>query len=130
MQASSNLRAEGWLKCRFDAKDRIVYTDATFTVRSFGGEFEGFRLRLPPEAQLSKDDPRFRDLEPAAAGGGLGDVLHVRHDRTAEPVVAADRATRAACTDDPWKSRASKCWGGAAVRLYRSRSRRVAVSME
>ncbi|MBI1899731.1 MAG: hypothetical protein HYS13_01295 [Planctomycetia bacterium] len=82
VRASSELRVETLAKCRIDARDKVIYTDATLTVRSFGGPFEGFRVRLPPGAKLTKEDPQFDKIEPAAAG----DVLTVRHEKTTEPV--------------------------------------------
>jgi hypothetical protein len=82
VQASSELRVEALAKCRIDARDKVAYTDATLTVRSFGGPFESFRVRLPPGARLTKEDPQFEGIEPAATG----DVLTVRHEKTTEPV--------------------------------------------
>lgn len=44
------LEATGALLVRIDG--RSVNTDARLTVRSFGGQFDTFRVRLPPEAEI------------------------------------------------------------------------------
>ena len=40
----------------------LVRTDATLNVRSFGGEFDHFRVRLPPGVELLTDDARIARL--------------------------------------------------------------------
>ena len=65
------LEATGGLVARIDG--RSANTQAQLTVRSFGGEFDSFRVRLPPGAILwEATTPTTRVRGRAAAGGCQG----------------------------------------------------------
>jgi hypothetical protein len=87
------LEANGGLLARIDG--RSINTEAQLTIRSFGGEFESFRIRLPPGAiLLTTDQPEYtlHALSPKLTGDkGSQDasrpVVEVRlRSRTTGPV--------------------------------------------
>jgi hypothetical protein len=82
------LEATGGLVARVDG--RSVNTQAQLTVRSFGGEFDVFRVRLPRSATLlSGDTPEYtvKPIEETASDGPQAQVVEVRlRNRTVGPV--------------------------------------------
>ncbi len=103
IDVSSKLCAEGLLICRIDGRNRVVRTEARLLVRSFGGPFDHFRVRLPPGAKLvENDDPRVTPSRGNASGRNRGQIVDVRHDLTTEPVSLRLRTERSYNTpDDP-----------------------------
>src|SRR5690606_18688656 len=70
VESTPDLEAVGVLLSRVDG--RSVRTDATFTVRSSGGEyrFDSFRIRVPRGANLfPTEQPGVRFSGPVNAGG-------------------------------------------------------------
>jgi hypothetical protein len=85
------LEAMGALLARVDG--RSVNTEARITVRSFGGQFDTFRVRLPPEAELVGAAQAGVTIAPIAAEprkkneGAASKVIEVKLDRkTAGPI--------------------------------------------
>jgi hypothetical protein len=84
------LEATGGLITRIDG--RSLNTQAELTVRSFGGEFESFRVRLPPGAILLGSDSAEYTIHPVsepttARSEVRGRAIEVRlRNRTAGPV--------------------------------------------
>ncbi len=85
------LEAMGALLARVDG--RSINTEARITVRSFGGQFDTFRVRLPPEAELVGAAQAGVTIAPIAAEprkkneGAAGKVVEVKLDRkTAGPI--------------------------------------------
>jgi hypothetical protein len=85
------LEATGGLLTKIDG--RSINTQAQLTVRSFGGEFDTFRVRLPPGATLLTGDQPDYSIKPVSdggkpAGGAKGEIVEVRlRNRTVGPVV-------------------------------------------
>ena len=78
------LEAMGAFSTRIDG--RSVNTEARVTVRSFGGQFDEFRMRLPPGAELigaAQPGITISPLEetPAKGAANLGKIVEVKLDR-------------------------------------------------
>ena len=70
VKLSSALEATGLLLIKIDG--RSVSSEAILTVRSFGSEFDHFRVRLPPASQLTGgQQPGYTLIPVGNAGGGL-----------------------------------------------------------
>jgi hypothetical protein len=81
------LEANGAILARIDG--RSVRSEARLTVRSFGGEFDQFRVRLPPGAELVAGNQPGYTLAPveASMSGGEARLVDVKLDRkTVGPV--------------------------------------------
>ncbi len=83
VRASADLQVETTLACRI--REGVVRTEAKLVVRSFGAEFERFRVRLPPGTELVNDDPRIELVSGDEPRGGPP-MVEVRHERTTGPV--------------------------------------------
>ena len=81
--APAVLEATGALLARIDG--RSVNTEARITVRSFGGPFDSFRLRLPPEAELVGPPQTGVSVTPldadVAPDASAGKIVEVKLDR-------------------------------------------------
>ncbi len=87
--APTVLESTGAMLARIDG--RSVNTEARLTVRSFGGSFDRFRVRLPPEAELvgpAQSGVTIAPIEPTGEDdAAAGKVIEVQLDRkTAGPV--------------------------------------------
>jgi hypothetical protein len=69
---SSALEANGQMFVKIDG--RSVSSEATLTVRSFGAEFDHFRVRLPPAAQLTGGQQAGYTLTPVGQNASLVEV--------------------------------------------------------
>ncbi len=81
VKSSSDLRADGFIVCQVDGQS--VRTEARLKVSSFGGPFESFEVRLPPDAKLVNDDPRFHLT--AVAGRKPGWMVRVLREASSNP---------------------------------------------
>jgi hypothetical protein len=77
IRLSSALEAVGLVLVKIDG--RSVSSEATLTVRSFGSEFDHFRVRLPPGAQLTGGGQPGYTLSPVGGAGAA--VVDVKLDR-------------------------------------------------
>jgi hypothetical protein len=76
------LESMGALLVRIDG--RSVSTDARLSIRSFGGPFDSFRLRLPPKAELVGSTPTGVTILPVSepgADGAAGKIVEIKLDR-------------------------------------------------
>jgi hypothetical protein len=81
----TRLEATGALLARIDG--RSVNTEARLTVRSFAGQFDRFRLRLPPGAELVGANQPGVQLVPVESQDAGGKLIEVKLGRkTAGPV--------------------------------------------
>ena len=81
----TTLDATGAITLRVDG--RMIHSEAKLTVRSSGGEYDGFRVRLPPGAESTPMPPgpiSVATSESADGGGKICDVKLAR--KTSEPV--------------------------------------------
>lgn len=83
VKSSSDLRVDGFLLCRIDG--RSVRTEAMLNVSSFGGPFGAFSVRLPPDAKLVNDDPRFQIVP--GSRNQASQVVRVLREPSPEPEV-------------------------------------------
>ena len=81
VKSSSDLHVDGFLLCRIDG--RSVRTEAVLKVSSFGGPFAAFSVRLPPDAKLVNDDPRFQVVP--AGRNQTSQVVRVLREASADP---------------------------------------------
>lgn len=86
-RAAAALEAIGRIVVQVDG--RTVVSQAQLTVRSFGGEFDQFQVRLPPHAALVPSSNRDYTVEPVgdADASGRQTVLVRLGSKTSEPAV-------------------------------------------
>lgn len=73
VDAPTVLEAEGAVSSRIDG--RSIHTETTLNVRSLGGEFDRFRVRLPADATLlTSDQPDYSVTLLSASGASGGDA--------------------------------------------------------
>ena len=79
--APTVLESMGALLARIDG--RSVSTDARLTIRSFGGPFDSFRLRLPPQADLVGPTPTGVTITATSdpTNASAGKIVEVKLDR-------------------------------------------------
>ncbi len=81
VRSSSDLRVDAFIVCQIDGQS--VRTEARLKVSSFGGPFETFSVRLPPDAKLVNDDPRF--TVSSTGGRKPGQVVRVLREASSDP---------------------------------------------
>lgn len=71
LETAPVLEAVGAILCRVDPG--LVHSEATLTVRAYGGQFDRFHVRLPEGAELVPGDSSEYSVTPAAGGSDAKD---------------------------------------------------------